>query len=411
MIAETKNFFECNLVLVKRILYSSELHLTSEFEVFDAADNWIRHNTEERRKFAKDLLLSVRLPLLSDHALNYLLCNKTSTICKVDECKSIIQSVLLKKETFTIEQISNGFTSRYCSQSLFNIFNPYGNYICIQKLISYNNFDNITTLDLPATTEEYISKAVCLKSDFYLFVEEWPFNNLKIKKYSNISKVWESEVVLNYRSNFCACVLMDNIYIIGGSKLNRQGTSDSCIQYDTKKNKKKEVAKMNQFRSNAACVIFEGKVVVSGGRIPSIELANHFEIKNTVEIYDHVADLWSYMPNMVYYREDHSLIVIKSKMFVVGRRCVECEVFDKFTNKFVIIKSSPIFSDVTYRMEEFEEYRVVRAISIGNEIAVLGRISSTTEIFDIETEEWHEESNKFYNSILLGGCWMRIPQA
>ena len=68
MIVETKNFLELNINQVSKILTSSELVITSEVEVFLAADKWVSHNFEERSKFAKNLLLKVRVNLLSDYA-------------------------------------------------------------------------------------------------------------------------------------------------------------------------------------------------------------------------------------------------------------------------------------------------------------------------------------------------------
>ena len=42
-IAENKNFLELDIKLVKKVLLSSDLHITSEIEVFTAAGGWIRH--------------------------------------------------------------------------------------------------------------------------------------------------------------------------------------------------------------------------------------------------------------------------------------------------------------------------------------------------------------------------------
>ena len=79
-VMDTESFLELDIKLIRKILYSSELHITSELEVFNAVDNWICHNTKERCKFAKCLLLTVRLSLLSDPALNYILSRTTSPI-------------------------------------------------------------------------------------------------------------------------------------------------------------------------------------------------------------------------------------------------------------------------------------------------------------------------------------------
>ena len=73
IVIETKNFFHLDFNLVVKILASSELNIHSEVEVLNAAINWLKHNIEERNKYAKQLLLKVRLPLLSEHALKYVL--------------------------------------------------------------------------------------------------------------------------------------------------------------------------------------------------------------------------------------------------------------------------------------------------------------------------------------------------
>ena len=79
MVAETHNLLMLYFGLIKNILISPELHLTSELQVFDAVDYRIS-NIEQRSKFARDLLFQVRLHLQSDKALTVLL-NKTSSIC------------------------------------------------------------------------------------------------------------------------------------------------------------------------------------------------------------------------------------------------------------------------------------------------------------------------------------------
>ena len=69
MVGDTQNFLELDYFLVAKILASSDLVITSEVEVYNAADRWLKYKIEERRKFAKHLLLKVRLPLLSDNTL------------------------------------------------------------------------------------------------------------------------------------------------------------------------------------------------------------------------------------------------------------------------------------------------------------------------------------------------------
>ena len=78
MVADTENFLHLNFSLVAKILASSELNLHSEVEVFNAANSWLKHNSEERSKHAIELLSKVRLTLLSKDALRHLLNTNSS---------------------------------------------------------------------------------------------------------------------------------------------------------------------------------------------------------------------------------------------------------------------------------------------------------------------------------------------
>ena len=70
-------------------------------EIFEAASNWVDYDISGRSKFAFDLLLKVRLPLLSEHALKYLL-TKKSPISEVCECYTILKQALKCKEKKTV---------------------------------------------------------------------------------------------------------------------------------------------------------------------------------------------------------------------------------------------------------------------------------------------------------------------
>ena len=77
MIVETQNFLELELNFISKIFTSSQLSITSEYEVYHAAEKWLSYNIEERSKFAKQLLHTVRFPLLSDETLKYLINNSS----------------------------------------------------------------------------------------------------------------------------------------------------------------------------------------------------------------------------------------------------------------------------------------------------------------------------------------------
>ena len=97
MVVETDGFLELDYVSVGKIIDSSELDVTSELEVFNALDRWLSHNIEERSKFAKELLMKVRLPLISVAALSYFL-HSFSSISKNVECVALLKQLIFLKE-------------------------------------------------------------------------------------------------------------------------------------------------------------------------------------------------------------------------------------------------------------------------------------------------------------------------
>ena len=147
---------------------------------------------------------------------------------------------------------------------------------------------------------------------------------------------------------------------------------------------------------NAACAVFVGKVVVSGGD-------DHGEELNIVQAYDHVADKWSIMPNMIEKRQNHKSIAIKNKLFIVGGNSKStCEVFDLTCNKFVLLK--PHFKSV----EENFDY-LAEVISIGSKLVVFGTIIQTIWFYDVEKNEWSEAPFQLTGLLFGFGC-AKFPQ-
>ena len=78
--AGAPTFLELMFSSIAKILASSELNLDSELQIYYAADAWLNHNITERRKYSKYLLTKIRLSLLSNHALDYILGRTASSI-------------------------------------------------------------------------------------------------------------------------------------------------------------------------------------------------------------------------------------------------------------------------------------------------------------------------------------------
>ena len=104
--------------------------------------------------------------------------------------------------------------------------------------------------------------------------------------------------------------------------------------FDTNAKNWKSVAKMNDAQEAGACTVFEWKIVVCGGRNDGSDGTN------TVEVYHHVADTWSFMTNMIERRMGHSSVGMKNKLFVIGNEYGNgretYEVFDSNSKKFYV---------------------------------------------------------------------------
>ena len=120
------------------------------------------------------------------------------------------------------------------------------------------------------------------------------YNKLQVavEKYSASTNVW-SEIAYMHddRKRFCACAFTDKVFVIGGCHHEDQHL-DSCVQFDTKDCEWKEAVGMNQPRTSAACTVYEGRIVVSGG-------TNNLDDLNSVESYDVLPNRWSIMPSMI----------------------------------------------------------------------------------------------------------------
>ena len=401
LLVDSHNFLELEFKYVALILESSELHIDSELQVFNAASEWLCHKIEERTKHAKRILLRVRLPLLSAPTLNSLLLEKTS-FATIDECDELIKEALGNKNKLNL----NSVVHRYCTQNSFDILVCGGrqkdlyisknrNKICYREKkdvcsIKASNFTSVNIL--PSMTEVRLRSVIaCNKDEVYVFGDDIK----SIEKYSLTTKTWQSlasEIDLSYLYFGC-CSFMDSIYLIGGYD-GGQPRSD-CLEFNTKTQKCRQIAEMVYFREEATCSVFQGRIVVSGG--------NHDGGRwETVEAYDHVLNCWSPMPDMNAKRYLHKTCVVKNKMFVVGG-CFytsDCEVFDSLSNMFVWLKMS----------ERFHDKRLFNGVfSIGSRFVALSDFSKTALWYDVENDEWSEETCEVSEHLEQFSC-AKIPQ-
>ena len=153
-----------------------------------------------------------------------------------------------------------------------------------------------------------------------------------IKIYSKKTKKWRiSAEWQKSLFGFCVTSFRRKLFVISGYDFD-PGYTNACLNYDLQEDKWSYVASMNVKRFAAACTVFEGKIVVSGG------ICDYKRLKS-VEAYDHHENKWSCYSDMLKKRCDHLLVSMGNKMFVVSDNLSQtCEIFDSASRKFTSIK-------------------------------------------------------------------------
>ena len=376
------------------------------------ADSWLRHYYDQRIKFAKDLLLTVRLPLLSMSVLKKVLGRsyntRNSTVFQSNEdCLDITKKILENREEFYRDRPMLNYKMRYCNQEKFSILvcggydelkEEYGektDYL-IRKFDA-ENFDKFETFSELSGFNYFCS--VNVMCELYVLAKRTNIDIITVYKYSHEKDDWDKMEVINTgRVCFSVCSFLNKIYVVGGHYKNEKAVN-SCFEIDTASCKDKPIKRMNEARILAGCVAFQGKVVVSGGC--DTDINNNFYNLNTVEAYCNVNNTWSAMPNMLHARHNHILVAIKSNLFVFGGVSDTCEIFDNISNKFSILKKPETL--------RFGDYRVQDAISIGGKVLVFLRRSSKVAVFDFDRDIWTEEKFEATKDIDLYVC-VKLPK-
>ena len=171
--------------------------------------------------------------------------------------------------------------------------------------------------------------------------------------------------------------------------------NSSCVKFSTISKKWNEISEMKEERRYASCVVFEGRIVVSGGH------NNNDWNLNTVEAYDHIDNLWTYMPNMIKRRSYHKSVAIKNKLFIVDSLFNKTiEVFDSSSEKFALLQH-PSFN---LRLQSIAD-----VTSIGNKVVIFSNGEGSVFVYDVENEVWSEKSCEATKHVEYLSC-ASIPQ-
>ena len=380
ILTENKHILNLSFNSIKDLLSNSQLKLSSEIEIFNAADSWIQYDPNKRSKFAIELIKLVRLSLLSSAALDSLLVSRNS-FSKCLKSKEYIKNAnKIEKQKDFNELFYDSQSRYYIHDSIYMIThsainNRYENSYQIYK----SKEDSYSKLAL-VKIDEIVLNVLFLNETFYFLTRR------SIKSYSILTKNWRS--LIKYPAQcvgLCACTLIGKIYIFSDKDVNKN--VKFCISFDTKTEKLNEIAPMLEKRSYSACAVLEGRLVLSGG------YDNTSRIIKTVEVYDHCANEWSRMPDMLEARRNHASVSIKNKLYMIGGDSSQSEVFDTCSQKFAHLKPMlPIY--------DFPEYQT-KCFTVGNKIFVFKKHLRNAAVFDVDKDEWSGEKDLNLNMTLF----------
>ena len=323
---------------------------------------------------------------------------------------------MITEKTTSPKSISLRPQTRYCPHHNFNI-TIFGGEDIIKREIVRNVYsispgDLKQVKTLPGMNEgRKRCKAVCVKNELYVLGgrDNDSFWINPVSKYSSSTGVWQTVAGMHdERADFCACSFMSDIFVFGGNvNSNVEGywygtpvEINSCVKFNTTDCTWEEVAEMREAKDDASCAVFEGKLVVSGG-FSDWDVEDVEGIK-TVEAYDHVANAWTYMPDLVQGRYKHRSCAVKNKLYIISGSAHSLEVYSSYCDKFELLKPPKNSLNCICGIAD-------GAVLVGNRIVLLFGGSKKCLLYNVETANWSEEPVQLLENIYYVST-VKLPQ-
>ena len=291
-------FYKLNLKDFCKILSCTELQMSSELELFNAAVDWINYKPKQRKKHMSTLLKFIRLPLLSDKILTDVI--KKHKFCKhCINCSYTIDKAIKNKTNCADKSSNTQFQNRYymCQFERNQIIKVGGadyNHNVKQDSSYYRiegyNFIKPRTIS-KMQQQRYNCKTAVIATKVYCF--GGTDSNRKYidtcEVYCRKTDSWSSIVPLSCSVSTCysVCAFMGKIYLFGD-------LWDRNWVYDPTRNDWNKITTCIEKRHYTSCTVFRGQCLVIGGRSGN----NYVKELRSVEKYDHYLEKWSFLANM-----------------------------------------------------------------------------------------------------------------
>ena len=307
------------------------------------------------------------------------------------------------------------YESRYCNQEEFDVF------ICggsikrnvTNEVTELKGPDIVISTLRPMLTKRYLHKSAVVGSDIYIlggYDENYSWTS-SFEMYSIKKKHWKNLSPVHFdQEYYSVCSFMQSIYVIGGyfrtyheeiliDNYDNYYKND-CYKYDTKGNKWYQVACLQTKRSNSACTVFEGKVVVTGGFTLNVERSlSYHEALKSVESYDHHDNKWTCLSDLNTAKSYHISFSMGSKLFVIDSGYLShYEVYDKFSRKFTMF---------TFNIPR-AKLRYIEAFGVNDDIFIFD-FELNLYLYNINKKSWTSKGS-ILNCSLKCAAFQKYPK-
>ena len=202
------------------------------------------------------------------------------------------------------------YQNRYCSQENFDIISSRSLLSSSIELVKLH-YPSLKRMYPILTSKRQCYTSVVANSDIYTLCGKHDSKVFEyVGKYSEKHKYTKTIGLPENVTLQLACLFKKDLIVFSKSLRKRK----HCLKYNIKTLQWTYISDWNSYREYAACTIFEGKIIVSGGRTVDAMQSK----TRTVESYDYYENKWTYLSDMTVARYKHGAVSMGNKMFVIG---------------------------------------------------------------------------------------------
>lgn len=382
-VALTQDFLSLPQSEVLEILSRDELYVNTEEQVFEAALSWIKHEEDQRMAVLPELMVKVRLPLLTPQYLT----DKVSTedlIKNSLQCRDLLDEArdyhLMPERRLLMQTFKT--RPRCCTDVPGFIFAVGGLTSAGDSLSTVERYDPVTgrwTPGEPMSTMRSRVGVTVLKGCLYAI---GGYNGMErldtVEVYEPMARRWKRVSAMNCKRSALGAVSLNGRVVVCGGY---DGVTSlrSCEAYEPSTNMWSMLKPMHKHRSAAGVTILHGEVVVCGGH-------DGLSIFDSVESFSPTAGEWTILPTMKSKRCRLGVASLNGKVYAVGGydgcvflRSVEC--FDPESQKWESVAPMQV-----------KRSRVAVCATYGRLYAIGGYDGqsnlNSVEVYDPTTNEW-----------------------